>query len=331
MPTVWKISNYNTNWTSTANFKHALRLLANGQIIAIPTETVYGLAADATNDQACQTIYTAKERPSNNPLISHFSSLHAAQSQGKFNSDAKLLASNFWPGPLTIVVPKLETSTISSICTAGLDTLAIRIPASPILCSLAETLKIPLAAPSANLSGKISPTTAQDVLEELGEHVAMVIDAGPSSIGIESTVVSCVNENPTILRTGGIPTKQLENVLNKDLAKYTTDSQSPNSPGMLSSHYAPNTPIRLEASLIDVDETLLAFGPDLPTNAAECRGIFNLSKASNLREAASNLYSGLRTLDKVRCKSIAVMPIPNEGFGEAINDRLTRAATPKTK
>ena len=326
MPTIWKISNNDKNWINSAEFKHALSLLSEGNIIAVPTETVYGLAADATNDQACQAIFQAKGRPSFNPLISHFSDLVAAQSHGKFNSDAKLLANKFWPGPLTIVVPTLKNSGISKTCTAGLDTVAIRIPASPILCALASSLNVPLAAPSANSSGKVSPTSAQDVFEELGENVAMIIDGGTSSIGIESTVISCANEHPTLLRAGGIPTSEIESVLKKKLAKLTTNNQSPASPGMLTSHYAPNSPLKLNVSSVDPTETLLAFGRELPTNASLCQRVFNLSETADLKEAASKLYTGLRTLDKICSTAIAVMPIPKEGFGEAINDRLSRAA-----
>ena len=329
MPTIWKISNDDENWIESSSFKHALSLLIDGKIIAVPTETVYGLAADATNDKACQAIFKAKGRPSFNPLISHFSSIDEIQTHGEFNTDAKTLAAKFWPGPLTIVVPKLKSSSISSICTAELATVAIRIPASPVLRALAAHLNVPLAAPSANSSGKISPTTSQDVVDELGEQVAMIIDAGPTSIGIESTVISCVEDKPILLRAGGIPTSELEEALNKKIAKNTINNQSPISPGMLSSHYAPNSSVRLNATQIDFDEALLAFGPDLPANSNHCCGVYNLSKSADLREAASKLYSGLRTLDRLRSKSIAVMPIPTTGLGEAINDRLLRAAAPK--
>lgn len=310
-----------------AYFEAARSCLAEGGLVAIPTETVYGLAADATNAEAVAGIFAAKNRPSFNPLISHLPSLAAAEEHGLFNEAARLLATHFWPGPLTLVVPKQPGSAIADLTSAGLETVALRVPDAPLMRALAYALGRPLAAPSANRSGRISPTEAAHVIEELEGRIDMVADLGPCRVGVESSVVFCGGDHaPTLLRPGGISAEDLEAVLGHPLARAGTDDHSPASPGMLTSHYAPSIPVRLNATEINAGDALLSFGPDLPAHAERAIAHLSLSLGGDSVEAAKNLFAALRSLDRPDIKAIAVAPISNDGLGEAINDRLKRAA-----
>nr|WP_320143077.1 L-threonylcarbamoyladenylate synthase [uncultured Cohaesibacter sp.] len=308
-------------------FLRASRILAGGGLVAVPTETVYGLAADATNAEAVASIYQAKNRPSFNPLISHLPSLEAARQHGQFNDDALKLAQTFWPGPMTLVVKKLGESPIADLTSAGLDTVALRVPDSALMRSLAFATGKPLAAPSANRSGRVSPTTAAHVAEELADRIDMIADTGACRVGVESSVVLCVDGAPaTLLRPGGISAAQLEAVLGRSLARAGTDDSAPSSPGMMTSHYAPSVAVRLNATDLREGEALLAFGPDLPAHSDRAVEIVNLSQTGDSFEAAQKLFASLRALDRPDVTCIAVAPISNEGLGEAINDRLKRAA-----
>ena len=308
-------------------FLRASRILAGGGLVAVPTETVYGLAADATNAEAVASIYQAKNRPSFNPLISHLPSLEVARQHGQFNDDALKLAQAFWPGPMTLVVKKLDESPIADLTSAGLDTVALRVPDSALMRSLAFATGKPLAAPSANRSGRVSPTTAAHVAEELADRIDMIADTGACRVGVESSVILCVDGAPaTLLRPGGISAAQLEAVLGRSLARAGTDDSAPSSPGMMTSHYAPSVAVRLNATDLREGEALLAFGPDLPAHADRAVEIVNLSQTGDSFEAAQKLFASLRALDRPDVTCIAVAPISNEGLGEAINDRLKRAA-----
>ncbi|PLW78427.1 L-threonylcarbamoyladenylate synthase [Cohaesibacter celericrescens] len=308
-------------------FVGARDILANGGLLALPTETVYGLAADATNAKAVAKIFAAKDRPSFNPLISHVPSLEAAQRHGIFNDDALTLARQFWPGPLTLVVPKRADSPIADLTSAGLDTVALRVPDAPLMRALSHALDKPLAAPSANRSGRVSPTTAAHVREELAGRLDLIADLGPCKVGVESSVVLCSDRVPaTLLRPGGLSTDVLEQALGRPLLRAGTDDNTPRSPGMLTSHYAPSVPVRLNAEDVKDGEALLAFGPDMPTGADGAVKVLNLSPKGDSFEAAQHLFAFLRELDMEGVQTIAVAPISNDGLGEAINDRLQRAA-----
>lgn len=311
-----------------ARIADAARYLSRGDLVVVPTETVYGLAADSTNGAAVARIYSAKGRPQFNPLISHIASRAMADTHGLFNETASRLADRFWPGPLTLVVAKRPGSAISDLATAGLDTVALRWPDSPVTCAVITAFGKPIAAPSANRSGRITPTTAEAAIEELGERVAMVIDAGPCRIGLESTIVACTGDAPTLLRPGGVPTSEIESALGRPLARPMTDAdpEKPAAPGMLASHYAPDARVRLNARHVEAGDALLAFGPDLPAGADAATAALNLSQSGDLVEAAANLFTYLRRLDASGAATIAVAPVPDTGLGEAINDRLQRAA-----
>ncbi|MBX6368490.1 MAG: threonylcarbamoyl-AMP synthase [Rhodospirillales bacterium] len=300
----------------------AASVLREGGLVAFPTETVYGVAGDATNDRAVAAIFAAKQRPRFNPLISHVADLEAARRLGRFDARAEDLAARFWPGPLTLVVPRLPTSPVSLLATAGLDTVAVRVPDHPVASALLRAVGLPLAAPSANRSGRVSPTTAAHVAEELGDSVAMILDGGPCRVGVESTVLDLTTDPPTLLRPGGVPMEAL------GLVQLPSDAGSaPRSPGMLTSHYAPRLAVRLDATEARPGEALLAFGPgEAPPGFAAVRW---LSRSGDLVEAAANLFAALRALDRPEYAGIAVMPIPEEGLGRAINDRLRRAAAPR--
>lgn len=305
----------------------AARRLAAGELVVLPTETVYGLAADASNGEAVARLYAAKGRPAFNPLISHVADREMADTHGAFDASASKLAEAFWPGPLTLVVPRRPASTICDLVTAGLDTVGLRLPDAPVARDIARLLGSPFAAPSANRSGRISPTTAEAAIEELGEAVALVIDAGPCRVGLESTIVACVGTDPVLLRPGGISRNDIEAVLGRSLsASAPHDPGRPQAPGMLASHYAPNAQVRLEAREVAPGEALLTFGPRPPAGAGDAAMILNLSETGDLTEAAANLFTCLRRLDASGADIIAVSPIPDEGLGEAINDRLRRAA-----
>ncbi len=299
----------------------AAACLAAGGLVAFPTETVYGLGADARNGEAIARLYAAKGRPRFNPLIVHVGSLEAARRLGRFDAAAEKLAAAFWPGPLTLVLPKRPDGGVADLALAGLDSVAVRVPAHPVARALLTAFKGPVVAPSANRSGHVSPTSAAHVLADLHGRIDMVIDAGPCAVGVESTIVACLDE-PTLLRPGGLSREQIERVLEQPLAKASIADDAPLAPGMLSSHYAPKARLRLDADAAGPDEALLAFGPAPGAT-------FNLSPRGDLIEAAANLFSHLRALDASGAKRIAVMKVPHEGLGEAINDRLKRAAAPR--
>jgi L-threonylcarbamoyladenylate synthase len=303
----------------------AARVLGDGGLVAFPTETVYGLGADATNGEAVARLYAAKGRPRFNPLIAHVAEAQAALSLARFSEDAKLLAGVFWPGPLTLVLPKHDGCPVSELATAGLDSIAVRVPDHAIARDLLRAFGKPVVAPSANQSGHVSPTSAEHVRADLGGRIDLIVDGGPASVGVESTIVSCLDA-PALLRPGGLPRDAIERVLGHSLVIADAPSEeAPLAPGMLASHYAPKSRLRLNAVHLQAGEALLAFGTGAPSGATRA---LNLSASGDLIEAAANLFSHLRTLDAAGA-TIAVMPIPNEGLGEAINDRLARAAAPR--
>ncbi len=296
----------------------AADLLRQGLLVAFPTETVYGLGGDARDGQAVAGIYEAKGRPSFNPLIAHVASVEAAQRFVQWSDQAERLAHAFWPGPLTLVLPLKPGHGVSSLVTAGLDTLAVRVPAHSTARALLAAVDGPVAAPSANPSGQISPTTAAHVHAGLGGRIAAVLDDGACGVGLESTIVGLAGE-PSLLRPGGVALEQIETVLNTRLHLHKAGDML-TAPGQLQSHYAPDAPVRLNAETVQGDEVLLGFGPVV------CD--VNLSETSNLTEAAANLFAALHSLNETG-RPIAVSPIPDHGLGAAINDRLRRAAAPR--
>nr|WP_319386175.1 L-threonylcarbamoyladenylate synthase [uncultured Roseibium sp.] len=328
---LWTVNLKKPDWQDAPEAPDVCAALTAGELVAVPTETVYGLAADATNGMACAKIFEAKGRPQFNPLISHVPSLEDAYLHGRFDALALRLAEAFWPGPLTLVVPKNEGSPISDMATAGLMTVALRVPAGPVMRFLSERTGRPLAAPSANLSGRISPTRAQDVIDELGEALSFVVDAGPCKVGIESTIVGIVDGTPRLLRPGGISREDIEDALGTSLLAAAPGMRpdAPSAPGMLASHYAPNASMILNAQEVTQDDALLSFGPERIQGAEHARMEFNLSPDGDLAEAAANLFRGMRTLDASMAGTIRVQFIPSFGLGEAINDRLKRAAAPR--
>lgn len=308
----------------------AARLLRAGALVAIPTETVYGLAADATSDAAVAAIYAAKGRPTFNPLIIHVADHAAAERLGRFDPLSRQLAASFWPGPLTLILPRAADCPVSLLASAGLDTLALRVPAHDLTRDLIAAAERPLAAPSANPSGRVSPTTADHVLSGLQGRIAAVLDGGACPIGVESTIVQVLDGRAHVLRPGGLDRAALEAAAGPVVTTAAmVDARSggaPVSPGQLASHYAPRARLRLNARSVAPDEALLAFGPE-PLSGA--RATINLSPAGDTTEAASRLFAALRALDRPDIAGIAVMPIPDMGLGEAVNDRLTRAAAPR--
>ncbi len=300
------------------------RLLREGRLVAFPTETVYGLGADATAGRAVAAIYEAKGRPSFNPLIAHVATVEEALALGRFDASASLLARAFWPGPLTLVVPMAEGAGISDLTRAGLDTVGLRLPSHPVAQAILKAAGCPVAAPSANRSGHVSPTTAAHVLADLDGRIDAVVDGGPTEVGVESTIVACLDGPPVLLRPGGVPREAIEAVIGQPLA--SASGETTIAPGMLASHYAPQAGIRLDATRVEHGEALLAFGPNPPPGAV---AMLNLSPSGDLAEAAANLFGQLRVLDASGAARIAVMPIPAEGLGEAIRDRLARAAAPR--
>lgn len=313
----------------TAAITKAAEILRRGGLVAMPTETVYGLAADAMNGEAVARIFEAKRRPSFNPLIVHVPDLATAKNLAIFTDPAEQLARTFWPGPLTLVLQYQPQAGISELVSAGLPTLALRVPAHPVGQAVLRAAATPIAAPSANRSGHVSPTTATHVAIDLESSVDLILDAGPCEVGIESTVIDCspeIGADPSLLRPGGISVDQIEATLGRRLKPPQTSFNAPRSPGQLISHYAPRARVRLNVSAPEPGEALLAFGPQIPPH---CGPMINLSETRNLREAAANLFAALRALDAEGCRSIAVLPIPGEGLGEAINDRLLRAAAPR--
>lgn len=308
-----------------AGIAAAAAALARGDLVGLPTETVYGLAADARSDRAVAAIFAAKGRPQFNPLIVHVSGIDDAGRIAVLSAAAERLAAAFWPGPLTLVLPRRVASGISELATAGLDTVAIRVPDHSVAQAVLAAAGTPVAAPSANRSGHVSPTTAAHVAADLGEAIAVLLDAGPTGIGLESTVVGFDGGRAVLLRPGGLPRSAIEAVLGAPLAEPGGTADRPASPGMLAKHYAPAARVRLDATDVQPGEALLAFGPVLPPGADRAASVANLSPAGDVVEAAANLFAMLRALD-ARADAIAVMPIPREGLGEAIADRLRRAA-----
>ncbi|MGI9407992.1 MAG: L-threonylcarbamoyladenylate synthase [Hyphomicrobiaceae bacterium] len=313
--------------TTNREIDAAAARIRDGHLVAFPTETVYGLGADATNGEAVARIYETKQRPHFNPLIVHVSDRNAADRLVRFNDAASRLAGAFWPGPLTLILPAKENNGISSLVTAGLDTLAIRVPEHPVARALLETAGRPVAAPSANRSGRVSPTSAAHVADEFQDTGIMVLDGGSSRSGLESTIVDLAGKHPAILRPGTITREEVEHVIGQPAQPAPIPSPSaPTAPGQLASHYAPTATIRLNACRANPGEALIGFGPDAP---AAGDMVVNLSPTGDLREAAANLFDTLRTLDQQAPGTIAVMPIPDTGIGVAINDRLKRAAAPR--
>ncbi|MDE5455589.1 threonylcarbamoyl-AMP synthase [Bradyrhizobium sp. CSA112] len=307
----------------------AARALAEGGLVAFPTETVYGLGADATNPGAIARLYQAKGRPAFNPLIAHVGDIAAARAIARFDVPAMALAEAFWPGPLTLVLRKTPDCAVADLATAGLDTVAIRIPAHRIARDILRVFGGPVVAPSANISGHVSPTTAAHVESDLSGRIDLIVDGGAVDVGVESTIVGCFDE-PILLRPGGLPRAEIERVLGRALVQPPADTESdsgqPLAPGMLASHYAPRARVRLNAERLEPGEALLAFGLGAISGIDAASTVMNLSERGDLAEAAANLFGHLRALDGKGVHTIAVMPIPDEGLGEAINDRLRRAA-----
>ena len=307
----------------------AAMLLRAGECVAIPTETVYGLAADATNADAVSKIFDIKNRPKINPLISHFNNLNEVLKFVDLSDEATTLAHHFWPGPMTLIVNRRDDCQFPDVVTAGLKTVAVRVPSHPTAQKIIAAAGVPLAAPSANLSGEVSPTSAMHVSASLGDRVKLIVADGASKVGLESTVIDMSGDKAVVLRAGAITKEQISDVLGYDV-QYDDGQgvEKPKSPGQLLKHYAPNASVRLRAVDVKDGEALLAFGStkfmnvcDVPDNR-----FLNLSESGDLEEAASHLFSYLRKLDTSGVHTIAVMDIPNVGIGVAINDRLSRAA-----
>lgn len=307
--------------------ERALALLEGGDVVAIPTETVYGLAGDATNGVAVARIFEAKGRPRFNPLIAHVADLAMAERIATFDPLSARLAEAFWPGPLTLVLPQRPESGIHPLVTAGLGTIALRMPRG-FGGELIARLGRPLAAPSANSSGRISATTAQAVAADLGGKIKLVVDGGATPVGLESTIVKIEDGKLKLLRPGGIAAREIEAIAGTEMMRGAAGIEAP---GMLASHYAPGASMRLNAGKIASGEALLAFGPKRAEGWQDAVAVRNLSEAGDLREAAANLFAYMQALDRSGAATIAVEPIPSEGLGEAINDRLARAAAPRDK
>ena len=311
----------------------AAALLRAGELVAFATETVYGLGADARNGAAVARIFAAKGRPHFNPLICHLPDADAAFTEVLADGRARALAARFWPGPLTLVLPRRPDSRVALLAGAGLDTLAVRVPAHPQALALLHAAGTPIAAPSANRSGRVSPTTSAHVLEELAGRIAAVLEGGDCAVGVESTVLDLSSPGGAVLlRPGGLAASAIEaeiGPVGRPVPLGAGPAPTLRSPGLLLSHYAPGLPLRLEAASAAPDEALLAFGPPPPGAAL----VFQLSEGRDLREAAARLFAGLRLLDaegqRLGLRGIAAMPVPGEGLGEAIRDRLTRAAAPR--
>ena len=308
----------------------AARTLRDGGLVAFPTETVYGLGADAANAEAVARLYRAKGRPAFNPLIVHVGDLKAAHRIACFDATALALADAFWPGPLTLVLPKAPHCPVAELATTGLDTVAIRVPAHPVARDILHEFGGAVVAPSANLSGHVSPTTAAHVQSDLSGRIDLIVDGGAVEVGVESTIVGCFAP-PTLLRPGGIPRAEIERVLGSSLARPDSGAIDgrPPAAGMLASHYAPRATVRLDATSLSRGEALLAFGPAVLAGSETATAVMNLSECGDLKEAAANLFGYLRALDASGARTIAVMPVPDHGLGEAINDRLRRAAAPQ--
>lgn len=313
--------------------ERAAALLRAGELVAFPTETVYGLGADAHNGRAVAAVFEAKGRPHFNPLICHFPDPASAFAEVVPDERAHALAAALWPGPLTLVLPRRPSCRIDLLAGAGLDTLAVRVPGHPLALALLRAAAIPVVGPSANRSGQVSPTTAEHVLDGLSGRIAAVLDGGPCDVGVESTVLDLAAGGAALLRPGGVPVEAIEAVIGPVARPIPLSAVEANrslrSPGMMLSHYAPSLPVRLNAGTVSADEALLAFGPPIPGAGA----VWQMSEAQDLREAAARLFAGLRALDaegeRLMLRRIAVMPVPMDGLGAAINDRLERAAAPR--
>lgn len=298
-------------------------IIRNGGLVAFPTETVYGLGADATNEQAVASIFAAKQRPSFNPLIVHVADLAAARQLVHFTPLAEKLAAAFWPGALTLVLPRKADSGLSLLVSAGLDTVAVRVPNHRAAHQLLQASGRPIAAPSANKSGEISPTQTAHVAASLGENVELILDDGPCSVGVESTVIDATGTQGGFLRAGGVALEDIEACIGPVI--FPDDApDAPKSPGMLTSHYAPRLPMRLNCTSLGTDDVLLGFGPDCP------EATLNLSPSGDVVEAAAHLFAMMRALDRPEYGCLCVSPIPMVGLGRAINDRLKRAAAPRS-
>jgi L-threonylcarbamoyladenylate synthase len=299
----------------------AQKLLESGVVVALPTETVYGLAADATSDKAVAGIYALKERPQFNPLIIHVANIDQAKKLAVFTPLAEKLAATFWPGPLTIILRRRDGSGISKLAVAGLETIALRVPAHPVMRAILEKLPFPLAAPSANKSGRLSATSAAHVLRDFNWEIPLIVDGGASAVGLESTIIDLSAEKPALLRAGGLAREEIENITGA--LAIDIHSEKPKSPGQLLKHYAPRIKLRIGTENPKKDEALLAFGPNAPDGFAKT---LNLSMHGNLVEAAANLFAYLHELDQPQYSGIAVQAVPRDGLGFAIMDRLERAA-----
>jgi L-threonylcarbamoyladenylate synthase len=315
---------------TASDIERAARALRAGRLVAFPTETVYGLGGLATSDRAVAAIFAAKGRPRFNPLIVHVENRTTAAALVAWNELAERLAARFWPGPLTLILPRADGCPLSPLVSAGGPTVGLRVPGHPVALALLAATGSPVAAPSANAAGAVSPTTADDVAAGLGERVGLILDGGRCRIGVESTVLDLSEARPRLLRPGGVTRAALEAELGPLATGPAESGQAPRGPGQLSSHYAPARPLRLDARAVAADEALLAFGPEpLPAPLRGATVTLNLSAAGDLEEAAANLFWMLRRLDRPECRAIAVMPIPGGGLGEAIRDRLVRAAAPR--
>jgi len=315
-----------------AGIAEAARILVEGGLVALPTETVYGLACDATDPRAVASLYTAKGRPHFNPLIAHVPDVAGARRVGRLTPAAELLAARFWPGPLTLVVPAIEEATCA-LARAGLASVAIRVPTHKVAQAVLRAAGRPVAAPSANRSGHVSPTRASHVLADLDGRIDLVLDGGASTVGVESTILDCTGEVPVMLRPGGLPREAIEEALGAPLAAPVADAADaeavPLAPGMLASHYAPALPVRLRVAEVRPGEALLSFAGARPPGSETARAVRDLSPTGDLVEAAANLFDYLRALDASGAGAIAIVPLPRRGLGEAIADRLRRAAAPR--
>ncbi len=316
---------------TSGSISAAVDLLRDGKLVAFPTETVYGLGGIATQGDAVARIFEAKGRPAFNPLICHVADCEAALKIVRFSDTARTLADAFWPGPLTLVLPRTEDCPVSQLASAGLDTIAVRVPAHATAQAILRSVDRPLAAPSANASGTISPTRAHHVAASLGEKVDLILDGGACEIGIESTIIRCDDEEVSVLRAGGVSIEEINQVLGRTihLEGSSDDTDRPVSPGQLRSHYAPRAGLRINVVQVDAGDALLAFGPDLPNGGDTADPVLNLSETGDLVEAAANLFDYLHRLDISGVAMIACAKIPETGLGIAINDRLRRAAAPR--
>lgn len=322
--------------TSTpAGWTEAGEMLKAGKLVAFPTETVYGLGADATNAEAIAALYAAKGRPTFNPLIVHVDSLASARKLAPFGIGALAVANAYWPGPLTLVLRRRPDCPVSELASAGMDTIALRVPSDPIAQAIIAAAGVPIAAPSANRSGRVSPTEARHVISDLDGKIDGIVVGPSATIGVESTILSFLTDPPTLLRPGAVTREFIEQALGHRIqlaGGHGADGSDPNAPvapGQLESHYAPGARVRLNAEEIQAGEAALLFGPYLPHGIENARLAINLSETGDTIEAAARLFTALRELDASGARTIAIMPIPDFGLGEAINDRLKRAAAPR--